>query len=153
MATFQWLGPALVNQYNGGTAVDWDTDVVAGSGGSIRMGLYTASWTPNPDTHFTVMDVGTANEVSGSGYNVNGTVIPTRSVNIDGGNNRVGLLGGDVLWGTATIASIRYAVVYRFSGTAPTSPLLCYADLGAQSVTAANFTVDITNGTVAYLTY
>jgi hypothetical protein len=49
---------------------------------------------------------------------------------------------GDAVWTTATISGIRYAVVYEdTAGASTTDPLITYYDLGAQSVTAANFTV------------
>ena len=48
----------------------------------------------------------------------------------------------DAVWTTATIASIRYAVVFEdTAGASTTDPLVSFYDLGAQSVTAANFTV------------
>ena len=150
MATFAFYGKFLQGNADGSNQIDWDTDAV---GGSIRVALTTASYTPNVDSD-QYWGVASGNEVTGSGYNANGTPITTRSVTLDTTNNRVGLIGDDTTWGTATISGIRYAVVFRAvpAGSA-SSPLICYADLGAQSVTGANFTLDYTSGTVGYYTY
>jgi hypothetical protein len=60
----------------------------------------------------------------------------------DTATDEIRLDGDDAVWTTATIASIRYAVVWiDGTGAAATDPLIAYYDLGAQSVTAANFTV------------
>jgi hypothetical protein len=48
----------------------------------------------------------------------------------------------DPSWASATISGIRYAVIYKDTGTAGTSPLLWLIDFGAdQSVTSGTFTI------------
>jgi hypothetical protein len=48
----------------------------------------------------------------------------------------------DPSWASATISGIRYAVLYKDTGTAGTSPLLWLIDFGAdQSVTSGTFTI------------
>jgi len=48
----------------------------------------------------------------------------------------------DAVWTTATISGIRYGVCWEnTAGASTTDPLIVYHDLGAQSVTAANLTV------------
>jgi hypothetical protein len=48
----------------------------------------------------------------------------------------------DPSWASATISGIRYAVIYKDTGTASTSPLLWLIDFGAdQSVTSGTFTI------------
>jgi hypothetical protein len=48
----------------------------------------------------------------------------------------------DPSWASATISGIRYAVIYKSTGTGSTSPLLWLIDFGAdQSVTSGTFTI------------
>src|SRR5262245_9529135 len=50
----------------------------------------------------------------------------------------------DPSWSAATIANIKYAVYYKDTGTAGTSPLLAVQDLdGPSSVTAGTFTIQL----------
>ncbi len=50
----------------------------------------------------------------------------------------------DPSWSSATISGIRYAVIYKSTGTGSTSPLLWLIDFGAdQAVTNGTFTVQL----------
>jgi hypothetical protein len=126
-------------------AIDWDTD-------TINLGLYTASYTPNQDTHDFRDDLG-ANEASlGAGYTTGGATIGSRSATTDAASNEVRLLGGDVAW-TGLTGPFRYGVIYKSrGGAASADELMGYIDFEAQNVSNANVTVDFdaVNGVAKY---
>lgn len=142
MANFIWYGQALVGQYGTTAArrVDWVTD-------TIKVALVTNAYTPAQDTHDFWDDV-SANEVAtGSGYTTGGNTLGTKSVGYIAGSNRTALIAADTVW-TALTKAFQYAVCYKDTGSAATSPVLGYSDLGAQSITGVDFTLDFdqTNG-------
>lgn len=117
-----------------GTKIDWDS-------ATLKTSLHTATYSPNNDTHDFWDDA--TNEVTGTNYSSGGvTISGSATVTYDTGTDEIRLDAADAVWTTATISSIRYAVVYEdTAGASSTDPLIAYFDLGAQSVTAANFTV------------
>lgn len=127
--------------------VDWD-------GSTIKLGLYTSSYTPDQDAHDFRDDLG-ANEASGgSGYSAGGATITTRTITVDAASNEIRLKGDDVQW---TIVggpfAFRYGVIYNARGGASSADeLIGYVDFGAQSVTDAviNVDFDATNGIIKY---
>lgn len=113
--------------------IDWDTH-------TIKVALLTNAYSPAQDTHDYFNDV-SANEVTGTGYTAGGATLASKTVNYTAGSNTQTFDAADVTWSTSTITA-RYAVVYRDSGTASTSPLIGYVDFGADvSSTAGNFTI------------
>lgn len=115
---------------------DWDDGAQ-----TFRVLLVTSSYTPNVDHDF-VSDV-VANEATGTGYvrkDVTG-----RSVTIDDTNDRADHDANNITW-TALTSAFRYAIVYRLVTNDADSPVLCYFDLGAQSVTAQDFTIKWNGG-------
>lgn len=140
--TAKWYCKALEGQYGTTSArrVDWATD-------TIKVALTTSSYTPNQDTHDFFDDV--TNEVAnGNGYTSGGATLGTKSVTFDSATNTVALKAATSSWTTATF-TCRYAVIYKDTGSAATSPLLGYVDLdGDQSVTSGTFSLvwDSTTG-------
>ena len=127
--------------------IDWDTD-------TIKIGLYTSSYSPDQDAHDFRDDLG-ANEASGgSGYTAGGATIGSRSITVDGATNEIRLLGADVSWTiTGGPFAFRYGVIYKArGGAASADELIGYVDFGAQSVTDAVINVDFdgTNGIIKY---
>jgi hypothetical protein len=121
-----WYGLTMERQWEG-TKIDWDS-------ATIKCSLHTATYSPLPDTHDFWDDA--TNEVSGTAYTTGGATLGSPTVTYDTGTDETRLDANDA------IASIRYAVVYEdTAGASSTDPLITYYDLGAQSVTAANFTV------------
>lgn len=113
-------------------SIDLDTD-------TIKVMLVTSTYTPNQDTHDFKDDV--TNEVSGTGYTAGGATIANDSVAVDTTDNEGVYDGDDVTWATSTITA-RAAVLYKDTGTASTSPLICYLDFGSdQSSSAGDFTI------------
>lgn len=113
---------ATLRQYNG-NGVDYDTD-------TIKIALLTSSFTPAADTQVFFSEVNT-NEVSGTNYTAGGAAIANMSVSKS--TTTVTITGDNVSWsqsGTG-FSNARYAVVYKDTGTPATSPLISYADFGA----------------------
>jgi hypothetical protein len=114
--------------------IDYDTD-------TVKVMLCTSSYTPNQDTHQYKSDV--TNEVTGTGYTAGGATLASKTVTYTSGTNTLVLDAADPAWATSTITA-RYAVAYVDTGTAGTSPLLCYWDFGADvSSSAGTFTLTI----------
>lgn len=113
-------------------SIDLDTD-------TIKVALVTSSYTPDQDTHTYFSSV--TNEVSGTGYTAGGATLANKTVTQDNTDNEGVFDANDVSWTTATITA-RAAVVYKSTGTASTSALICYIDFGADKVsTAGTFTI------------
>lgn len=127
-----WYGLTMQRQF-GATTTNW-------VGATVQCSLHTATYTPNQDTN-DFFNTAT-NEVTGTAYVANGVSLASKTNTYDTATDEIRLDAADAVWTTATIASIRYAVVWEnTAGASTTDPLLAYYDLGAQSVTAANFTV------------
>lgn len=94
---------------------------------TIKCALVTSSYTPNQDTHNYFDDV--TNEVSGTGYTAGGATLANCAVTYDAGTNVTKFDADDVTWTGSTITA-RYAVIYKSTGTASTSPLIAYIDFG-----------------------
>jgi hypothetical protein len=145
MATASWYGLALQGQYGATAArrVDWVGD-------TIKIMLLTNAYTFNQDTHDFVDDVN-ANEITnsaGTAYVAGGQALSGKSVGYASGTNTLQLLASNSVWSTASFTAYK-GVVYKDTGTATTSPLLGYVDLGgAQTVTSGTFTLqwDATDG-------
>lgn len=115
---------------NGG--IDLDTD-------TIKVALVTSSYTPDQDAHDFFDDV--TNEVSGTGYTAGGASLANKAVTADNTDNEGVFDADDVAWTTSTITA-RGAVIYKSTGTASTSALICYLDFGSDKIsTAGTFTI------------
>jgi hypothetical protein len=113
-------------------SIDLDTD-------TIKVALVTSSYTPDQDAHDFFDDV--TNEVSGTGYTAGGASLANKAVTADNTDNEGVFDADDVTWATSTITA-RGAVIYKSTGTASTSPLICYIDFGSdKSSTAGDFTL------------
>jgi hypothetical protein len=115
---------------------------------TLKVALLTSAYTPARDTDQYWSGV-SANEASGTGYTAGGQALTTTWTR-DATNHRAVLGASDVSWSGATF-TFRYAVLYKSTGTASTSPLICYTDFGStQSATGATVTLqfDTTGGSV-----
>lgn len=109
-------------------SIDLDTN-------TIKVALVTSSYTPDQDNHEDFADV--TNEVSGTGYTAGGATLANKAVTKDNTDDEGVFDADDVTWTTSTITA-RGAVVYKDSGTASTSWLICYIDFGQDYSSAAN---------------
>jgi hypothetical protein len=128
-----WYGLTVLRQMSGATKSDFLTGV-------FNCSLHTVTYTPNNDTDDFWNDA--TNEVTGTNYTTKGVILGSTTNVYDTATDETRLDAADAVWTTATIAGIRIAVVWcDTAGASTTDPLICAFDLGAQSVTAANFTV------------
>lgn len=115
---------------NGG--IDLDTD-------TIKVALVTSTYTPDQDAHDNFDDV--TNEVSGTNYTAGGATLASVTVSVDNTDNEGVFDAADVTWATSTITA-RGAVVYKSTGVASTSKLICYLDFGSDKIsTAGDFVI------------
>jgi hypothetical protein len=144
-ATTKWYGLSLEKSFTS-TATDrinWTTD-------TIKVALVTNSYTPNQDTdNYANLAGFTTNELSGGGYSRQ--TLGTVTLTYDGASNTVRFKAADAVFGAAFTGTFRYAVVFKDTGAAATSPLIAYVDFGAdQTISAGTFTInwDTTDGVV-----
>ncbi len=102
--------------------VDWEGD-------TIKVMLCTSSYTPDQVNHDYKNDI--TNEITGTGYTSGGQTIANRVVTMDTANKKAILDGDDNSWGPSATITARYAVLYKDTGDAATSPLIGYVDMGA----------------------
>jgi hypothetical protein len=110
--------------------------------------LTTATYVPTGQTAAAAQDAGqyksdVTNEVTGTNYTATGTTLTTPVFAYSTGTNVWSFDADDAVWSTATIASIRTAVVYDSTPASDaTRPLLLLVEMGGdQTVSSANFTV------------
>ena len=125
---------------NGG--IDLDTD-------TVKVALVTSSYTPDQDAHDNFDDI--TNEVTGTGYSAGGATLSNKAVTKDNTNNRGVFDADDVAWSSSTITA-RGAVIYKSTGTASTSKLICYKDFSTdKSSVSDTFTIQWSADGILYL--
>lgn len=138
----QAYGAFALSLMKGDNLVDFDTD-------TIKVALTTSSYTPDIDTHEFFDDV--TNELAaGDGYTAGGETVASGAVSYDSANNQAEFDCADVAFPFTATKAPKWAIVYKSTGTAGTSPLIGYIDCGTVS-TDQTFTVRInTNGLVNF---
>lgn len=94
---------------------------------TIKVALTTSSYTPNIDTHDNFDDI--TNEASGTGYTTGGFTLSGKATSVDTTDNEGVFDATDLTNTTTTISNARYAILYKSTGVASTSPLIGYWDL------------------------
>lgn len=127
-------GLAMKSMFN--KEIDFDTD-------TVKVMLCTSTYVPNQDTHQYKTSV--TNEVAGTNYVAGGVTVTGKVVSYNATTNALTLdATTDPVFTNVTLTGIRYAVFYVDTGSAATSPLLCYMDFETnQSATAADFTITL----------
>jgi len=100
-------------------SIDLDSD-------TIKVALLSSGYTPNVATHTFLSDL--SNEIIASGYTAGGNALTTKVITVDTVNHRAYLDADDVVWSPGATFTVRYAVLYKSTGTANTSPLIGYID-------------------------
>lgn len=123
-------------------SIDLDND-------TIKFALVTSSYTPDIDAHTRFDDV--TNEVSASGsYSAGGATLSVTLAQ-DDTNDRGRFDAADFSF-TSFTGTARGAVVYKSTGTASTSPLICYIDFGSdKSATDGTFSITIDTAGIFYI--
>lgn len=117
---------------------------------TINCALVTATYTPAQDTD-SFWSTPQANEITGTGYSAGGNTLTGKSVGAVTGSHEIPLIAANTSWTTASF-TCRYAVIYRSTGTASTSPLIGWVDFGSnETVASGTFALnfDASNGVVA----
>lgn len=126
---------------SGAFTLDWSAD-------TIKMALVKSAANPDEAVHDFWNDLNT-HEVSGTGYTAGGQTLTGKTENLVSGVGRFGASDPTGYTQNAGgFADARYAVLYKDTGTASTSPLICFADLGGNvgNVSGAlTFNFDTTN--------
>ncbi|MFA5197676.1 MAG: hypothetical protein WC437_04645 [Patescibacteria group bacterium] len=118
-----------------GTDIDLAND-------TIKLALYTSSSNAASarDTAEFIDDV--TNEWSDASYDSGGYEL-TCSLTLDAANHRTKFDATDFSQGDLTGTNLRYAVIYKDTGTPGTSPVIAYIDFG-ENITFSNATLSIT---------
>lgn len=124
-------------------SIDWDDN----SSTTVKIALVTSSYTPNRASHDFWNDV-SANEVSGTNYTSGGNEITNKAVTVS--SNTVKVDANDpATWSQSAsgFSNARYAILYKDTGTASTSPLIAYADFGSDKGNVdGDFTIQLDTG-------
>lgn len=135
--TAKWYGLGLQKAFTSTTTdeLNWTTD-------TFKIALVNSTYTPNQDTDNYASLAGlTANELSGGGYAR--ATLGTKTLTYDAPTNTVRFKAADAAFGPGFTGTFRYAVVFKDTGTAGTSPLMGYIDFGAdQSIASGTFTIN-----------
>lgn len=119
--------------WSGANVIDWDTD-------TIKIALVKSGYTPDQDAHDFFNDI-TEELTTTGGYTAGGKTLTAVAPSYDTASNEMRLDANDVEWTGATF-TCRYAIVYKSTGTASTSPLICYIDFGEnQTISAGTFKI------------
>ncbi len=133
----RWFGKAILGQWSStdDRRVDW-------AGDTIKVALLKSSYTPDQDEHDFFNDV-SAHELAEEGeYETGGLELANRSLSYDGASNTTRFKADDAEWTAATFTA-RYAVIYKDTGGAGTSPLMGWIDFGEnKSVTSGLFKIE-----------
>jgi hypothetical protein len=115
------------------TPINFETDI-------IKVVLCTSSYTPDIDTHDYLDDV--TNEISPTGtYVAGGMTLANKATSQDNTDNE-GVFDADDVTITGATTTFRIAVIYKYTGTSATSPLIGYIDFGTNIIaTAGTFTI------------
>jgi len=133
---------ALGGNAGGDVPIDFLSD-------TIKCALLTSSYTPAQTTHEWWSDV-SANDVVGTGYTAGGQALASKTLSAS--SLVTTMDAADPSWTSSTITA-RYAVFYKDTGTAGTSPLIAYADFGSNiSSTNGTFTVVLNASGLATIT-
>lgn len=109
--------------------------------GTFKMLLVTVVPGETEKDTWDFLDDVTNQVANGNGYTTGGEAVTLTVAEDDDTNNDVEVTAGAVTWPTATITAVA-AIIYKDTGNAATSPLICSIDFG-QSVASTNgdFTV------------
>lgn len=114
-------------------SIDLDTN-------SFKVALVRSAYSPNIDSHTKFSNI--TNEITGdTGYTAGGRALSGLSVSQDNGGDEGVWDAADVIWASSSLSAYG-AVVYKDSGVASTSPLVCYFDFGSYQVSSSGtFTI------------
>ncbi len=90
------------------------------------------------------------NQVTGTGYSAGGATLASKTVTQNNTNDRGVSDAADVTWSASTITA-RGAVVYKDTGTATTSLLICYKDFTTDKISSSGDLITWSADGIVYL--
>lgn len=103
--------------------LDWLVD-------TIKVALVDNTYVPDQTGDDWYSDI-SGDEIAGGGYTAGGETLAGKTITADAAKNQVEFDANDVTgWRTDTWTGARYAIVYKDTGVAGTSPLICLLDFG-----------------------
>lgn len=131
----------LLDQDGGGLLsslpVDFDT-----SGDTIKIGVLDNTFSPDVGDSTTQEhwdDVSAKEVTTGTGYSAGGPALASQAVTLSGGVAKFDAADVTLLQDSGTgFTNGRYIVFYKDSGSAATSPLIAYGDLGSDQDLTGN---------------
>lgn len=110
---------------------------------TIKAALMKSTYTPNIDTDIFFSDI-VANETSGANYTTGGVTLTSKTETQDNVNDRGVFDFDDPTWVNVTFTDARWLVIYKYTGSNASSPLMGVIDLLATQVaTSDTFTVQL----------
>jgi hypothetical protein len=103
------------------SATNWSAD-------TIKVRLVPSSYTPDQDAHQFLSSAPTG---VGTDQTLGG-----KTQAYDGSTNKIAFDADDSVW-TSLTGTFRYALIYKDTGTAATSPLIAYVDFGLDTTASA----------------
>jgi hypothetical protein len=100
--------------------IDWETD-------AINVSLHTSAYVLSIDNHSYFNDL--SNEISSANYTAGGTQLSGIGTIQDNTGDRGMVSASDLLWEDIS-ATVRYAILYKDTGVASTSPLIGCINFG-----------------------
>lgn len=104
---------------------------------TIKVALLGSGYSFNQDTHEFFSDVSASQISAGAGYTAGGATLASKTVTVDAATNETRFDAADTVWTvpSGNTLTAYFAVIYKDTGTASTSPLLGYVNFGG-AVTA-----------------
>jgi hypothetical protein len=136
----------LAQKHFANSDINWGTD-------TIKVALCTSTYVPNQDTDEFFSAV--TNELSATGnYTSGGATLAGCAKSYAAASNQENLTASNLTFSALTPSSaFQIAVVYKSTGTASTSPLICWIDFGAaQNPGGSDFTLTWAATGVLYMT-
>lgn len=107
---------------------------------TLRVALFPATYEADRDTHMYFSDIA-SQEIVADGYIAQGALLNNVTITKQDAADNVKVTADDVTWINSTI-SAKYAVIYKDTGTAASSPLIMCIDFGStKSSVNGNFTI------------
>lgn len=97
---------------------------------TLKVALMANTYTPDLSADEFWSDISADEIASGSGYTTGGMALASKAVGIDASGFAY-LAADNQSWPSFTHSGIRYAVLYKDTGTPATSPLMTLIDFGA----------------------
>lgn len=133
--------------YNAGKVHLWD-GTIGLVNDTIKFALVTSTYVPNFDTHDYFNDI--TGESSGTGYTAGGYTMASKTVTQDNTNDRAVFDAADISSATTTV-TFRYGIIYKDTGSAATSPLICLIDFNTdKSFSAETLYIQFATGGIFY---